>query len=364
VGVAQTDWRVDAALTRLQPVGVSRRNALSLSGFAQQQLGPVTPVLSGAATVTSDSVAAAQLLFGVSALPPWPPWSNRTPVDLGYVVALYGIAAGDRGQSQTVFGRQHYYLTENAGCWIGGAFGWIDRAESFNSNEVDAGAWVSFGAARISATLLTARTQDRELFQGTSILPQPFVNDARVGDASLSLQFSGRRIDADAIVGTRVGLEGTAGHQTFANASLAVRVSPRARIVFAAGNQLADPVRGTPQWRFVSLGVRLTSAATRSPVPRSRMGPAVAAQRVDNAHVRILVLAPATARSVEIVGTFTDWDPVALVRGPEGWFVNVRAAPGPHRIQVRIDGGEWRPPSNLPTDEDEYGKFSGLIVIP
>jgi hypothetical protein len=363
VGAAQTDWIVDAALSRLKPAGVGQRSALSLFGIARQQVGPVTPTLSGAATVTSDSVAAAQLSFGISALPPWPPWSNRTPLDLDYSVALYGISAGDRGQAQTVSLRQHY-RSQNSGYWIGGAFGWIDRAQSFDANEINAGAWISFGSAQLIGTVSTARTQDLALFQATSIIPRPTAADVRVGDASLALQLTGRRFDADAALGVRTGVSGATGQQMSARGSIAMRVSPRTRVVLSAGSQLADPVRGTPQWRFVSLGVRVVAAPTRSPVPKARLGPVLAAERIDSVRVRIRVFAPASAHSVEIAGTMTNWGPVMLTHGPTGWSVIIRAAAGPHMIQVSLDGGELLVPANLPAMDDDFGKYSGFIVIP
>jgi hypothetical protein len=317
-------------------------------------------MLSGAATVSGDSLAAAQVLFGATALPPW---NNRMPFEVEYVVALYGIVAGDRGQSRTMFARQHY-RGERGGYWLGGAFGWIDRTTQFHSNEVDAGVWFLAGRTRLTGSVSTTRTDDNSVFEGTSMPPDLGARHVRVGDATIKIEYSGKRFESEALAGIRRGLEGVRGNHGFATVSAGVRVSRMTQIVLGGGSQLADPLRGTPQWQFVSLGVRMTNVAERPAATRGRVAPPLTALRVDSARVTIHVDAPASARSVEIVGTFTRWDPVSLVRDADGWTVTVSAAAGPHQVQVRVDGGEWRPPANLPAVADEFGQRSGLIVIP
>jgi hypothetical protein len=351
---------VDASLMRLRPVGVTLRNAVAIQGFAQQQLGLVTPMLSGAATVSGDSLAAAQVLFGATALPPW---SNRMPFEIEYVVALYGIVAGDRGQSRTIFARQHI-RGDRGGYWAGGAFSWIDRTSQFHANEADAGAWLLAGRTRLTASLSTTRTDDNSVFEGTSLPPDLGARHVRVGDATLKFEYSGKRIETELLAGNRRGLEGSRGMQSFATVSAGVHVSRMTQIVLSGGKQLGDPLRGTPEWRFASLGVRLTSVAEHPAASRGRVGPPLTATRVDSTFVTIHIDAPAGARSVEVVGTFTRWEPMSLVRDGDGWSVVVKAAAGPHQVQVRIDGGDWRPPANLPSVGDEFGQRSGLIVIP
>jgi hypothetical protein len=56
---------------------------------------------------------------------------------------------------------------------------------------------------------------------------------------------------------------------------------------------------------------------------------------------------------------------VELARGEDGvWSAALALAPGPHRVQVRVDGGPWRPPGNLPAVEDELVGTAGLLVAP
>jgi hypothetical protein len=85
------------------------------------------------------------------------------------------------------------------------------------------------------------------------------------------------------------------------------------------------------------------------------------------------VLVPG-ARRVELMGDFTDWTPVALTplgrraggRGSDGddvWLAELVIAPGVHRVNVRVDGGPWRPPPGLSVVRDEFGGEVGLLVV-
>jgi hypothetical protein len=319
----------------------------------------VTPTLSAAATIAGDSVAAAQLLLGVTVLPPW---TSRAPIDFGAVIALYGIAAGDRGQSRAVYARQHL-VNEHGGYWAGAAIGQIDRTASFASNAFDVGAWITQGRGRYTATLSTTSTDDHDVFLHTSLKLHPFVEQVRVADAAVTAEFLGETFNMEASVGARFAVKGLDGSRAFASLAVGARVTRLARLVVSFGNQLADPLRGTPEWRYASLGLRFANAPSRAGFPRGRSGPALLAARLDDGRVRITVAAPATAQRVEIAGTLTGWDPVPLVRGAAGWETTLTLPPGAYRVQVRLNRGDWRVPGNLTVVSDEFGQRAGLIIV-
>lgn len=356
---AQTDWRLDANLIRLRPAGGSKTSALSILGLAQQQIGPVTPTLSGAATISGDSVAAAQLLMGVKVIPPW---SDRAPIDVGAVVALYGIAEGDRGQSRTLFLRQHL-LYDRRGFWIGGAIGQIDRAVSFASNSVDAGGWFLWGRKRVSASVSTLATNDRELFVNTSLAPNLLAERFRVADGSLTLEYAAGRLTLETTVGGRTAIEGLKGSRAYAFGSLAWRVARSAQVVFSGGSQLADPLRGTPEWKFASAGVRFSKSPTGSVIPRGPAAPPLSIEPLLEGKVKITIDAPFSSTSVEIAASFTEWTAVQLDLEGDVWTITLPATPGAHRLKVRVNGGEWRVPSNLTPARDEYGNPVGLLIV-
>jgi hypothetical protein len=70
------------------------------------------------------------------------------------------------------------------------------------------------------------------------------------------------------------------------------------------------------------------------------------------------------ARQVEVMGDFTEWQPVALEQRGAAWERALAVSPGPHRVLVRVDGGPWQPPGNVAVADDDFGSTVGLIVVP
>jgi len=69
--------------------------------------------------------------------------------------------------------------------------------------------------------------------------------------------------------------------------------------------------------------------------------------------------------TVDVMGDFSDWAPLTLVRrGRDLWELNVPLAAGMHQINVRVDRGAWMAPPGLPTVNDSFNGFVGLIVVP
>ena len=71
------------------------------------------------------------------------------------------------------------------------------------------------------------------------------------------------------------------------------------------------------------------------------------------------------ARVVELTGDPTGWTPRRLQQvSAERWRLEMTLTPGPHRVALRVDGGDWRPPPGLPTALDEFGGTVGMLVVP
>ena len=123
-----------------------------------------------------------------------------------------------------------------------------------------------------------------------------------------------------------------------------------------------------------SLGMRLDPwrAASQRPA-RPRATPACEVQELGDGRVALEVQAPG-AHVVEVMGDFTGWNPLPLVRvAPRRpglraldvpWQIELRPGSGAHRLSLRIDGGAWLPPPGLPTALDEFGGVVGLLVVP
>lgn len=134
-----------------------------------------------------------------------------------------------------------------------------------------------------------------------------------------------------------------------------------------AGAQPPDPERGTLGAAFTSLGVRVALGASNvaRPVPgivTDTRSTTVTGEGTDGRRM-IRIVVPA-ARTVEIMGDFTAWLPVAMTRSESGnWEVRIPLALGSHRVEIRADSGAWVPAPGLPVVADEFGGSVGILVV-
>lgn len=136
----------------------------------------------------------------------------------------------------------------------------------------------------------------------------------------------------------------------------------------AIGASPPDPHFGAESGRFLRFGIR--ASLRRGPEGRPRgavaAGLGFKSRRLSEALVRLhLRLDPAIhAAVVELMGDFTDWLPVRLERRGRGeWQTALAVAPGVHQVNIRLDGGAWRPPPGTPDIPDEFGTETGLLIV-
>jgi hypothetical protein len=192
-----------------------------------------------------------------------------------------------------------------------------------------------------------------------------------------------------------------ADHATFWNTAQASLRWQRGRLALASvgGVSIGDGVRmrnwaqGTVEWQVTRrilamlavgerpapslafrndalprtmLGVQFAPWATKQWAMGAALEPAVTAWRTqalpgDRLVVRVQCRG---VSSVEIAGDFTDWRPVPLERQHGGkWFAVLRASPGVHRVQLRLNGGAWRVPPGLPLADDGPAGPAGTLVV-
>lgn len=78
----------------------------------------------------------------------------------------------------------------------------------------------------------------------------------------------------------------------------------------------------------------------------------------------VISISVPNARTVELAGDFTTWTSVSLRQiSTSRWEVRIRAAPGTHQCNIRVDGAEWVPPPGLPSIRDEFNGRVGFFVI-
>lgn len=186
--------------------------------------------------------------------------------------------------------------------------------------------------------------------------PQTYV-DAMVGwrheGKGLSLGLSG---------GVRNGTSVAAGG-AWGIGDIGVWLAPRVALALTGGNALEDVVHGIPRTTYVTAGIHIATQPHSTVFGQSAAtGPRMMARVVGEGR-RIEVLGVIALR-VEIMGDFTEWQPVDLERAGTVWRLERPIMPGPHRVVLRIDGGEWTVPANLPHVDDDVGGPVGVITIP
>lgn len=140
----------------------------------------------------------------------------------------------------------------------------------------------------------------------------------------------------------------------------------RLGMVTTVGRLPIDPALATTGEQFLRVGFRLSLHRAR-PVPRifapvrSSSG-AFQARQLPGAQVEFLLRAP-KARTVELMGDFTGWEPRRMERVKGRWHLRLPVGPGMHRLNVRYDGGPWQAPPDTRMVRDEFEQESGELVI-
>lgn len=176
------------------------------------------------------------------------------------------------------------------------------------------------------------------------------------------------RLSMAATGGWRVAVEGSGVPRgAWASAAVTGWVTPRVAVVVAGGRALEDLTRGAPEARYVSVSLRVRlhgpAAWLPRPAPFPATTPVASATALAGGEKQIRIRVAGATR-VEVMGDFTEWEPRPLTRQGDGWTLAVAVPAGPHRLAVRIDGGDWQVPANLTTVHDEFGGAFGLITIP
>jgi hypothetical protein len=252
-----------------------------------------------------------------------------------------------------------HFLDPQRGVWLGGGF-----ARTFDGDEWrttllgDVGGWFRRGGTVVSASFHPQQLQNGDLMNDLSA-----TFDKTLGGLTLSAAAGWRTGQAE-----RVDLGWVSVGATFA-------INRRLLATASFGNYPADLMQRLPAAQFMALSIRLPS---RSVFPRRDDKLTTVVQPTPTADGVILriattdtakaakvvrVRAPASDR-VELMADFTDWVAVPLVRTPEGfWEVTLPVTRGSHRLNVRLDGGEWVVPTNVARVTDEFGGVVGLVLV-
>lgn len=251
------------------------------------------------------------------------------------------------------------------GLWLGATGGHTDIGAAGETVwQLAAGGWRQLAPATVALSAGMSR-----------------IGDTTYTDFEGSAAVSRGAIQFDLSSGVRAWSRG-GGRGAYGEAVATAWLSRYVALVVSGGRYPSDPVRGSIAGRYASVALRIarrqaarfgTGAVTpllesRSGPFRRRRGPPAArpafeARPLADGSVILRLRAPGAA-SVEVMGDFTDWQPVALVRGDgDRWEICLTIPAGPHRINVRLDGGAWHAPAGTTPVADDFGGTVGLFLI-
>jgi hypothetical protein len=346
---AQWQASVDLGASRLEQTGIPESNAQTLGVNANalfsrfQLLGNLLVARAGETRWTSQGLGAASA-FGR--------FSPRVQWELSGVTSVFAETNAQTASSAEGLGRVYVGTTR-----LGSSFGLgggTRRADAGRQplGRAMADAWTTNVAGRFNAELSHVHTTTT-----------PFIGASRITltytDASLSWRRDSGRLATGVVLGVRTSNNAIVPDGGWGSADVTAWLASQIAFVGAIGQSPQDVVRGVPRIRYVSGALRIAFRPRVAPptVVRGK-GPHLVATR-DGIEIQL-----ATASRVEIMGDFTDWAPVALTRTGDTWRLERAMTPGLHRLAIRIDGGEWATPANLPAASDELGGRVALVAVP
>jgi len=194
-------------------------------------------------------------------------------------------------------------------------------------------------------------------------------HQSRLTDLEGTVHWEHRLVELTVRGGQRFGdrVDVTSESRQWASAQAAVWITGQLAAVAGGGREPAQPTRGLPARSYGSLGLMLAYW----PIPRGIVPVETPASLIHAFELRPAgtALQRITARiggveTVEIMGDFTDWAPIPLIRrGRDLWELLVPVDPGVHQINLRIDGGQWFAPPGVPTLKDGFNGEVGVLVI-
>jgi hypothetical protein len=354
------DGYVDVGGALLRQPGLAATNVATVAGLFHYATSDFALATNGLAARTPDGRFTGQ---GVITASRYAPPTNRFRWELTGTGSGFGLSNAAPAFAWQAIAREHWQGSLG-GLFVGGAYGKLAQAGvSGEVSGVHTGGYLRLdraGHGELSAAL--AYTDAGGMPDGTRL---------RYSDAVGYWSYRARLLELSGGGGLRLSDARGAATQSWASGSAAFWLSERAALVLAAGSALADVARGVPSVRYLSLSLRIgaNTRAVAASIHVRQIGPDEDGGRLDvragDDSIRVVSVRLASANLVELMADFTDWEPVAMTKLPNGeWTIERAIAAGTHRVAIRVDGGEWRAPPNLPCVADEFGGEVGIVIVP
>lgn len=344
-------WQVaaDVGVSRLEQHDIPTSNAQTFGVSVDGSMSRAWMRSSFLAARSSDERWTAQSGLVGSLLGPL---DKRVRWEASAVLSAFGETNANTAWSAEGFGRLVTGSSRRGGAL---AFGGGARRADADPQPVGRGSLTGWIGAK------------RELFSAEAALVQtttepPNTSDRLAltyADLSTSWRHEQGAISLGATLGARLSNSSSLiPNGGWGMADATVWILPTMALVVAGGRSPQDVVRGVPRTTYVSVALRFASLPKVALIrPRIR-GAQLSATRTG------LEIGGVKADRVEVTGDFTGWQPVALSRAGDVWKLAHALSPGLHRLMIRIDGGDWTTPANLPTTTEELGGVVGLVTVP
>ena len=356
VGHAQTWGYLEAGGARIRYDDTLNATAGTVSASANA----LTPSTSLSGLIAASTTQSSWTMFGSAQGSLLTPALGALRGELHGSGSATTYGAGS-GTGQLLGGARLHFTRRAAGAWIGAAAGSVRDPIGWRSSSVgEIGAWL-----QLSQTVLQA-----------VVLPVRIAGGVRYTDFEGTARFDNSRVELTGIVGARSAIAGyDESPSTWVSVNATAWISRALGITAGAGSYPTDPGQDFPAATYVSLGIRYSPWSVRrastvlSPDVLGTVArdapPALTVSSASGGRRTISYRASA-ARSVEIMGDFTDWQPMPLSPArPSGtWSLSLPLASGVHQVNVRIDGGEWIVPAGLTSVRDEFGGSVGIMLVP
>jgi hypothetical protein len=330
-----------------------------------------------------------------------------------YTPLLYGVRAEVLANADRQFfdrrlqndqidaeGRLHF-MRQRGGVWLGsGVARPLRVAAVSNVNVSSGGIWTKLGTTTLRGSVtsffFTKVTTDTGSVDNPNATPCPRAaavptdvvqsgpqggsftaaampagcrHQSRLTDVEASVRWEHKLLELTMRGGQRFGdsFDVTPESRQWASMQAAIWITSQMAAVAGGGREPAQPTRGLPARSFGSLGIMLAYW----PIPRGIVPVETPASLVQAFELRPAgeALQRVTARiggveTVEIMGDFTDWTAIPLVRrGRDLWELLIPMSSGMHQINLRIDGGSWIAPPGVPAIKDGFNGEVGVLVI-
>jgi hypothetical protein len=354
---AQTVGSLDA--------GASRIGYTDLPGITAYSVSPAFQLFRSNASVLANGVfsrfgGGGWTLQGTATGSVFVPRGSRIQAELGGTLA--GSTDDDGNKSAEVLGQVRlHWGGARRGLWAGGAVGRAWEGTLWQTvGLAEAAAWARFGD--VTAVL--------------SASPNWVGRDLRFFDTQATARLVHGPIELGAYAGIRSWFEPDfTKANRWVGATAAYWLNRNLAIVAAGGSYPDDFAQAFPGAKYVSLTIRV--ATRRPPTPsgveaqeyrllQPLARPVVPDFRVTTmtAPARLLRVRAPGATSVEVMGDFTDWEPVALRKDARNEWTAVLVIPrGTHRMNLRVNQGTWGVPPGIPALDDDFGGVVGVLVI-